>query len=103
VTYYFDDLGAGTSESAEWLALREALRVAQSLGAQEFDLIGDCANVIAQANGRVKCRSASACEHHAAFLESAASAPPRRVFWIARNQNLAGIALAKRRRLTGCA
>ena len=99
VTYFFDDLGFGTSADAEWLGLQMALRVAQSLEAPEFDLVGDSANVIAQANGALKCRTEAACEHRARFHESAASAPPRRIRWIARNQNLAGIALARRRDL----
>jgi ribonuclease HI len=96
VTYFFDDLGEGTSNDAEWLALRAALRVAQSLGEGPFELIGDCANVIDQANGAAKCRSASAVEHVARYAEEAAVAPPARVRWIARSQNLAGIALARR-------
>ena len=98
-TYFFDELGYGTSEDAEWLALLEALRLAHSLGEHEFDLIGDCANVIGQANGLTKCRSQEAFEHHLRFGEAAASAPPRRIRWIARTQNLAGIALARRRGL----
>jgi ribonuclease HI len=96
VSYFFDDLGEGTSNDAEWLGMRAALRVAQSLGEGPFELIGDCANVIDQANGATKCRSASALEHRARFSEAAEAAPPARVRWIARTQNLAGIALARR-------
>lgn len=97
VTYHFDDLGSGTSSDSEWLALGLALRVGQSLGARDFDLIGDCANVIAQANGASRCRTEAAAGHLAHFRESASSNPPRRISWIARTQNLAGIALARRR------
>jgi ribonuclease HI len=97
VTYFFDDLGSGTSSDAEWRALLGALRLAQSLGARDFELVGDCANVIAQANGEAKCRGEEAVAHRDAFLEQAASAPPGRMRWIARTQNLAGIALARRR------
>jgi ribonuclease HI len=97
VTYFFDDLGSGTSNDAEWLALRLALRLAQSLGERDFDLIGDCANVIAQANGLYRGRTQNAVEHRARFQELAASNSPKRVRWIARTQNLAGIALARRR------
>ncbi|HEX8468483.1 MAG TPA: reverse transcriptase-like protein [Allosphingosinicella sp.] len=97
VTYYFDDLGSGTSSDAEWLALTLALRLGQSLGERDFDLIGDCANVVAQANGSSRCRTQAAVEHRSRFLESAASGPPKRIGWIARTQNLAGIALARRR------
>jgi ribonuclease HI len=96
VEYFFDDLGEGTSNDAEWLALRTALRVAQSLGEGPFELIGDCANVIDQANGAAKCRSAGALEHQARFAETAAPGTPGRIRWIARTQNLAGIALARR-------
>ena len=96
-TYFFDDLGQGTSNDAEWLALLEALRLARSLGERDFDLIGDCAHVIGQANGLSKCRSKEALEHRSRFEESAASAPPNRIRWIPRTQNLAGIALARRR------
>jgi ribonuclease HI len=96
VTYYFDDLGAGTNEDAEWLALRLALATAQSLGAGAFDLIGDAAYVIAAANGAARCRSPSARDHLARFEEARAAGAPRRVRWIARTQNLAGIALAAR-------
>ena len=98
-TYFFDELGCGTSNDAEWLALLEALRLAQTLGEHDFDLIGDSAHVIGQANGFFKCESQQALEHHSRFKKAAASAPPSRIRWIARTQNLAGIALARRRRL----
>jgi ribonuclease HI len=97
VIHFFDDLGSGTSHDAEWLALRAALRIAQSLGAAEFELIGDCANVIAQANGLARCRTEAAAAHYAGFHASAAAGAPRRIRWIARTQNLAGIALSRRR------
>jgi ribonuclease HI len=97
-TYYFDDLGFGTSSDSEWLALRLALSLGQSLAEPEFDLIGDCANVVAQANGSSPCRTQAAAEHRARFHEAASSGPPRRIRWIARTRNLAGIALARRRR-----
>jgi ribonuclease HI len=97
VVRFFDDLGLGTSEDAEWLALRMALQVAHSRGEAEFDLVGDCANVIAQASGLARCRSAAAAAHEASFRESSAAGGPRRIRWIARAQNLAGIALERRR------
>jgi ribonuclease HI len=97
VTYIFDDLGCGTSEDAEWIALRMALEVAGRLDDLEFDLIGDHAGVIAQASGASKCRSQSAIDHLARFEELAAAGRPRRIIWTPRNQNLAGIALARRR------
>jgi ribonuclease HI len=74
--------------------------VGHSLGESEFELIGDCAHVIAQANGLRKCRSEGAQEHLARFEEAAALALPKRVRWITRTQNLAGIALARRHGLS---
>ncbi|HYW16221.1 MAG TPA: reverse transcriptase-like protein [Allosphingosinicella sp.] len=97
VSYYFDDLGFGTSSDSEWLALGLGLRLGQSLGERDFELIGDCAHVIAQANGSSRCRTEAAAEHRERFRDSASSNPPTRVRWIPRTQNLAGIALARRR------
>jgi ribonuclease HI len=99
LTYFFDELGNGTSNDAEWLALRIALRLAHSLGDREFDLLGDNANVIAQANGLSRCRTLDALTHCAAFQASASCGPPRCIQWLPRTQNLAGIALARRRSL----
>jgi ribonuclease HI len=89
------DLGQGTSTDAEWLALIRALEVARALGAEDFVLIGDCADVIAKANGRLRCRGT--CEDHRRhFAALANDAFPPRIRWIKRSQNLAGIALAQR-------
>lgn len=88
------DLGHGTSEDAEWLALTQALRIAQSLGAMDFVLIGDAADVVAKANGVVKCRG-SAAVHLERFRALASSASRSRVRIIKRSQNMAGIALAR--------
>jgi ribonuclease HI len=96
-TYYFDDLGLGTSSDSEWLALRLALSLGQSLAEPDFDLIGDCADVIAQANRSSRCRTKAAVEQRERFHESAQSNPPKRIRWISRTQNLAGIALERRR------
>ncbi|MGZ8287523.1 MAG: reverse transcriptase-like protein [Allosphingosinicella sp.] len=98
-TYFFDDLGCGTSSDAEWLALRLALQLAHSLEEPDFELIGDCANVISQASGQSKCRTEAALDHRARFQECMASGKPKRLRWTSRNQNLAGIALARRRGL----
>jgi ribonuclease HI len=95
-SYFFDDLGHGTHNDAEWLALIKALDVAQGLGATAFDLIGDAAMVIAQANGTGSCPAALR-HHRAHFLALAANQAPSRIRWIGRAQNLAGIALEKRR------
>ena len=97
---FFDDLGYGSSGDAEWLALRLALSVAQALEAPRFELLGDSANVIAQATGQTRCRTAAAAVHLTAYLELARVKPPVRVRWLPRNQNLAGIALARRQSLS---
>nr|WP_114954969.1 reverse transcriptase-like protein [Sphingosinicella terrae] len=99
-TYFFDDLGCGTSSDAEWLALRRALQVAHSLEEPDFELIGDCAHVISQASGLSRCRTAAALDHRAKFQGAMASGKPKRLRWTPRNQNLAGIALARRRGLS---
>lgn len=95
--WFFDDLGSGSSSQAEWQALLAALALAQTLEVPAFELIGDSANVIAQANGRAKCRSVEARACFAAYAAAAAVRPPSRLRWISRSQNLAGIALARRR------
>jgi ribonuclease HI len=95
-TYFFDDLGYGTSSDAEWLALRLALQLAQSLGEPDFDLVGDSLEVIQQASGSVRCGSIAAADHLAKYEKCAASGRPRRLIWTPRRQNLAGIALARR-------
>lgn len=95
-TYFFDDLGCGTSSDAEWVALRLALQVAQSLGEPDFDLIGDSLDVTRRASGMYLPGSNTAAEHLARYEESAAKGRPRRVQWTPRGQNLAGIALARR-------
>ncbi len=97
VTYYFGDLGRGSSTDAEWLALIAALDVAQALAIENFTLLGDAAGVIDQANRRSPCRSASIQAHLDRF-EAIAGARAARIRWIARAQNLAGIALDARRR-----
>lgn len=97
VTHFFDNMGSGTSSDAEWLALRLALQVAQSLGEHDFDLIGDSLEVIQQASGSSRCSSIAAAEHLAKYEERAASGRPRRLIWTPRQQNLAGIALAGRK------
>jgi len=95
-SYFFDDLGHGTHNDAEWLALIKALELAQGLGVAAFDLIGDAAMVIAQANGMGACPEALR-HHREHFLALTATQAPTRIRWIKRAQNLAGIALEKRR------
>ena len=98
-TWFFDDLGEGSSGDAEWLALCRALEIAQSLDRPAFDLVGDSRSVIDQATGAMPCRSISARNHRDRYEAAAAALPPRRLRWIPRQQNLAGIALSRRRSL----
>jgi len=88
------DIGRGSSGDAEWLALIHALKIAQSLGATDFVLLGDSASVVAQASGKAKCRGA-AIAHRVAFLALTPDGKPPRIRHIKRSHNLAGIALAR--------
>jgi ribonuclease HI len=92
-TWIRRDLGHGTSQDSEWLALLHALTVAHTLGAPDFVLIGDSADVIGPASGKVKCRGAGL-RHLDAFRALASGAAPPRLRRVARSHNLAGIALA---------
>jgi ribonuclease HI len=95
VAHVHDDLGHGTHNDAEWLALIHALMLGQTLG-QPFDLIGDAALVIDQAKGVGRCHGTPLQHHLERFTMLAAPNPPARIRWIGRAQNLAGIALARR-------
>jgi len=92
---FFNDLGEGSSSDAEWLALCLALGVAQSFGEPVFDLLGDNRNVIKQASGALPCRGSSSRKHFTRYKEAAVTMPPRRLRWVPREQNLAGIALSR--------
>ena len=92
VVHHVADLGRGTSEQAEWLALLHGLRVAQLAGERDIVVLGDAAGVIAQANGAAKCRNLEYLEQ---FQRETAQFERVRLRYIRRNQNLAGIALAK--------
>ena len=91
--YRQQDLGQGSSEEAEWLALLHALRVARGLGATVVSVHGDSASVIAQARGLTKCRRPEMRKHLAAFEEEARHFSVLRIRHIKRTQNLAGIAI----------
>ncbi len=93
--YISRDVGYGTSNDAEWLALIEAVRIALSLGKPDFVLIGDSATVVNQANGLWKCRSADLQNHLRAFRDLTLSLGKVQIRQVKRSQNLAGIALAR--------
>ncbi|MDB5694613.1 MAG: ribonuclease [Sphingomonas bacterium] len=86
-------LGPGSSSDAEWLALIRALTIAQSLGS-DFVLLGDSADVVAKANGLIRCRG-SCVGHLREFRTLAGGRDAPHIRYIKRSQNLAGIALAR--------
>lgn len=88
------DIGQGSGMEAEWLALIEALALARAQGLTDFALLGDAAAVIQQATGAVRCPAAMQ-PHHRRFQALAEEGEPVRIRYIARTQNLAGIALAR--------
>ncbi len=87
------DLGPGSSEDAEWLALIEAVRLARYVGLEHVLILGDSLSVIRQANGTAKPRRGVG--HAATFLALASEGPSPRIRYIKRSQNLAGIALSQ--------
>jgi len=87
------DLGLGTSEDAEWLALIHALRTVQTLGRVDFVLLGDALSVIGPAMGTVRCRG-QAIRHLRDYQAIVGNTRAPLVRYIKRTQNLAGIALA---------
>ncbi len=101
VAYFQHDLGHGTNNDAEWLALIHGMHVAQMLGAEDFILLGDSALVVNQANGLSRPKSADLRVHFEAFEWLAAGFARFRIRQIGRGQNLAGIALANLNRTCG--
>lgn len=93
--HIFTDLGQGDNRDAEWTALIRALELVQTLELGEVDLIGDAIEIVRQAKAALE-RGEPRNSHEAAFLALAARTPPARIRWIKREQNLAGIALARR-------
>lgn len=97
VVHLFDDLGRGTNTDAEWLALIRALELAQTLGLERPELIGDALPVIRQANlAQAHPQTTGSPPVPDTFLPLVAAVSPARIRWIKREQNLAGIALAAR-------
>lgn len=88
------DLGPGSAMEAEWLALIRAATLARDLA--DPVLLGDAAAVIAQATGAVRC-PASCLRYFGAFRAIETPIGGWRIRHVKRTQNLAGIALAKRR------
>jgi ribonuclease HI len=97
ILHHRKDLGHGSSEQAEWLALLHALQVAKALGATVVEALGDSASVINQARGVSKCQKPELRRCLQAFEDEARHFASLRVRHVKRTQNLAGIALAKAR------
>jgi ribonuclease HI len=95
VAHVFDDLGSGTSNDAEWLALIRGLELAADAGMRDIELIGDALDVINKAQ-RVLETGNPASGHAQTLKLVLAKARPARIRWIKREQNLAGIVLAAR-------
>jgi ribonuclease HI len=85
------DQGFGTSTDAEWLALIEACRISLSFEKQPLIILGDCAPVIDQANGKAKARGSSRA-HLDVFQQLVGDNPPQ-IRHVKLSQNRAGIAL----------
>ena len=94
-THHRADLGHGTNNDAEWLALLHAMARAVELSATDIVLVGDSALVLNQAKGLWPCRSESLRVHLEAFRLLAPSLASLRFRQIGRAQNLAGIALER--------
>jgi ribonuclease HI len=95
VAHLFDDLGSGTSNDAEWVALIQGLELAQAAGLRDIELIGDALDVINRARSVLKTGHAVS-RHEETLNLLLAKARPARIRWIKREQNLAGISLAAR-------
>lgn len=95
VTHHRPDLGPGTNNDAEWLALIHAVELAGALGETDIVLVGDSALVLNQARGRWPCRSAALRRHLETFQALAPSFAAIRFRQVGRSQNLAGIALER--------
>lgn len=93
--HHFGELGIGSNTDAEWQALICAMELAQSLGLTGIELIGDSVDMVGKANAVWQAGRAEA-GRQARFLDLAEQAPPARIRWIKRQQNLAGIALNAR-------
>lgn len=100
VTHVETDAGHGTSNDAEWLALIHALAIAERLDADNILIVGDSLLVVDQVNGRRRCRNPAFAAHLANALALMARFAAVRIRHVGRSQNLAGIALEKRR--NGC-
>lgn len=93
-SYIERGLGPGSAMEAEWRALIRAVELAQQLGIRDPLFLGDALAVIHQAHGIAKPnhKAAALFQHLYTLLPAPAA---RTIRYIKRNQNLAGIALAR--------
>ncbi len=95
VAHVRHDLGHGTNNDAEWLALIHAVEVALSLALNDVEFVGDSLLVVNQASGAWKCRGPELQAHLRTYQELVAGIPRARVRHVRRSKNLAGIVLAR--------
>jgi ribonuclease HI len=94
--YHERNLGHGTNNVAEWIALLYAMKVAESLGeTTDVELWGDSMLVVNQANGTWKCKAEELKGYLAEFHAQKGKFTRLRIRHVRRAQNLAGIALEK--------
>ncbi len=95
MTHHRPELGHGTNNDAEWLALIDAVTLASSLGERDIVLVGDSALVLSQAKGLWPPRSDALRAHLETFRLLAPAFASIRFRQVNRSQNLAGIALER--------
>jgi ribonuclease HI len=98
LSYHEAEVGPGSSLEAEWRALFRALEIGSSLGVSDLTLLGDSAEVIGKAAGRLRTRTAQDQRWVEQFREATAGFVKVRLKHVRRSQNLAGIALTLRRK-----
>lgn len=93
-TFVRANLGIGSSMTAEWLALIEAVRIARDLGIDDPLFLGDSLAVIDHA--RAGFARLDRTPHQAMLARLWATSAPLPIRHVKRTQNLAGIVLAQR-------
>jgi ribonuclease HI len=93
ILYHERNLGRGTNNVAEWLALIYAMRIAISLGQTDVEIVGDSMLVVNQANGTWQCKKEELKGFLAEFKAIKPSFRSIKVAHVRRAYNLAGIAL----------
>lgn len=97
VSHIRTGLAVGGSNEAEWLALLHAAEIVIAAGLNDVIFVGDSLPVIKQASGKVKCRAPELQIHLARFRALEPQLRGSGLRYVQRAQNLAGIALERRR------